>query len=214
DQHDKWRCFGLFLHMGLDNFSNVVLWLKVWWTNSNPCLIASYYLEAASEMQGIPLLTQSDPGMENHGIANAQTMLCQMLDPELAGMLQHQWMQGHSNIKLEIFWLKLHCQWSEGWEKLFQEGLDEYCLVFWWLTVLMIQADLDRFMRVHNTSKPWWDNKKAMPAEVPVLLLEHPLRYGPYLDYKASSQHCLFNETMPHCSCADWYLTQASPGHL
>ncbi|KZT62181.1 hypothetical protein CALCODRAFT_426458, partial [Calocera cornea HHB12733] len=125
DQHDKWQRFGLFLHVGLDNFSNAVLWLKVWWTNSNPLLIASFYLDAAAHLKGIPLITQSDPGTENYGIANAQTTLRQLLDPTLVGTLQHQWMRGHTNIKPEIFWSKLRRQWSEGWEALFQEGIDE-----------------------------------------------------------------------------------------
>jgi hypothetical protein len=138
DQHDKWRRFGLFLHVGLENFSNTVLWLKVWWTNSNPRLIASFYLEAACRLGGacqpgvqnesnlhlgIPLITQSDPGTENNGIANAQTTLRCHMDPTLAGTLQHQWRRGHSNIKPEIFWSKLRRQWSEGWEELFEEGL-------------------------------------------------------------------------------------------
>ncbi|EJU00512.1 hypothetical protein DACRYDRAFT_40140, partial [Dacryopinax primogenitus] len=194
DQHDKWQWFRLFLHVGLDNFSNYILWLKVWWTNSNPWLIASFYLEAASRFQGILLLTQSDPGSENHGMANAQTTLHQMLDPDLHGMLQHQWMCSHSNIKPEIFWLKLWHQWAEGWEAMFQEGLDEGWyhsndelehLVFHWLMVPMIQANLDHFGHIHNSSKPCKDNKKAMPAEIPAMLLENPAAYGPYHDYKA-----------------------------
>ena len=75
-----------------------LLWLKVWWTNSNPRLILSYYLEAVSEAWGvsqllrqfllkltgnalvIPMITQSDPGTENYGIANRHTFLCQWHD--------------------------------------------------------------------------------------------------------------------------------------
>ncbi|KZT57983.1 hypothetical protein CALCODRAFT_410741, partial [Calocera cornea HHB12733] len=200
DQHDKWQRFGLFLLVGLDNFSNAVLWLKVWWTNSNPRLIASFYLEAASSLGGIPLLTQSDPGTENHGMANAQTLLRQLLDPTLAGTLQHQWMRGHANIKPEIFWSKLRRQWSEGWEAVFEDGLTEGWydpevvlerLLFRWLAVPMIQADLDRFARIHNTSRPRSDRRKAMPAEIPMVLLECPNDYGPFRDYKitVASEH-------------------------
>ena len=46
DQHDKWKCFGLFLHAGLDPFSGHVLWIKIWWTNRDPRLVCSYYLNA------------------------------------------------------------------------------------------------------------------------------------------------------------------------
>ena len=38
------------------------------------------------------MVTQSDPGTENFGIANAQTMLQQMYDPALQGYVQHWWM--------------------------------------------------------------------------------------------------------------------------
>jgi hypothetical protein len=52
DQHDKWLRFGLFLHVGMESLSNSVLWLRVWWTNKNPRLIARYYLEVAAKLQG------------------------------------------------------------------------------------------------------------------------------------------------------------------
>jgi len=45
DQHDKWKRFGLALHTGIDPFAGEILWMKVWWTNSNPKLITSYYLD-------------------------------------------------------------------------------------------------------------------------------------------------------------------------
>lgn len=45
DQHDKWQRFGLRLHTGSDPFPGAIHWIKIWWTNRNPKLIASYYLE-------------------------------------------------------------------------------------------------------------------------------------------------------------------------
>ena len=44
DQHDKWQCFGLRLHTGSDPFPGAIHWIKIWWTNRNPKLIASYYI--------------------------------------------------------------------------------------------------------------------------------------------------------------------------
>jgi len=44
DQHDKWKQFRLALHTGIDPFPGVIHWIKVWWMNSNPKLILSYYL--------------------------------------------------------------------------------------------------------------------------------------------------------------------------
>ncbi|KAI6102257.1 hypothetical protein F5141DRAFT_1008315, partial [Pisolithus sp. B1] len=72
DQHDKWLWFGLALHMGVDPFSGQLLWMQVWHSNRNPQLILSYYLETVREVGFIPMVTQSDPGTENFGIANVQ----------------------------------------------------------------------------------------------------------------------------------------------
>lgn len=53
DQHDKWQRFGLFFHQSCDAYSGSFNWVKVWWTNSNPRLIASYYLEACRRFGGM-----------------------------------------------------------------------------------------------------------------------------------------------------------------
>lgn len=52
DQHDKWKRFGLWLHIGLDPFNGHMEWLKIWWTNRNPRLVASYYIEAGRKAKG------------------------------------------------------------------------------------------------------------------------------------------------------------------
>jgi hypothetical protein len=55
DQHDKWTIFGLALHTGIDPFPGHIHWIKVWWTNSNPKLILSYYLETVDKLQRMPI---------------------------------------------------------------------------------------------------------------------------------------------------------------
>lgn len=52
DQHDKWRRFGLRLHLGLEPFTGFLLWLIVWWTNSNPKLVCAQYFRVAREHGG------------------------------------------------------------------------------------------------------------------------------------------------------------------
>ena len=51
DQHDKWKQFGLALHTGINPFAGCIHWIKVWWTNSNPKLILSYYLEVIEKFK-------------------------------------------------------------------------------------------------------------------------------------------------------------------
>lgn len=142
DQHDKWGRFHLWLHGGLEIHSGSQLWLKIWKGNSNPRLITSYYLEAARRMKGAqnlsrlshqtllptralgaPLITQSDPGTENFGVANAQTFIRRTLDPSLGETLQHRWMRKTKNIKPEIMWSVLRNDWSPGFEAMLDEGV-------------------------------------------------------------------------------------------
>lgn len=53
DQHDKWKRFGLWLHLGIDPYPGQLHWLKIWWTNRNPVLVTGYYLEACRKAGGI-----------------------------------------------------------------------------------------------------------------------------------------------------------------
>lgn len=50
DQHDKMQRYGLRYHVGLEPTSGKVLWLKVWWTNSNPRIVLKYYLDVVREL--------------------------------------------------------------------------------------------------------------------------------------------------------------------
>ena len=52
DQHDKWGRFGLWLHAGIEAFSGEINWLKIWWTNKNPRLIAKFYLDSCHRIGG------------------------------------------------------------------------------------------------------------------------------------------------------------------
>lgn len=72
----------------------------------------------------MPLVTQSDLGTENYGVANAQTELRQKLDPGLVGTLQHRWMGKGRNVKPEIAWSQLRRRFTPGFEDLLDLGLE------------------------------------------------------------------------------------------
>ncbi|KAF8982856.1 hypothetical protein BDQ17DRAFT_1394015 [Cyathus striatus] len=164
DQHDKWK-----YKFGLDT------WLKVWHSNSNPKLIFSYYLEAIEDMEAMPLVTQSDPGSENFGIANGHTFLQHWHDPSLKGTLQHHWMREKKNIKPEITWSQLQCRFTPGFENILDHGINEdwyhpdntlEVLVFCWVFI------------------PCRSNK-ILPHGVPNDICLNPSEYG-VLDFKVS----------------------------
>ena len=74
-------------------------------------------------MTGIPIITQSDPGTENYGVANAHTVMHHCLDPSLAGTLQHRFAPGHNNILSEIKWSVFCCDFSPGFEDILEQGV-------------------------------------------------------------------------------------------
>lgn len=73
----------------------------------------------------MPLITQSDPGSENYGIANGHTLLRHWHDRELVRTLQHRWMREKKNIKPEIGWSQLRRRWTPGFENILDLGVLE-----------------------------------------------------------------------------------------
>lgn len=71
----------------------------------------------------MPLVTQSNPGSENFGIANATTTLCHWHDPSLAGTLQHRWMRDKKNVMPEITWSNLRRRFTPGFEDILELGV-------------------------------------------------------------------------------------------
>ncbi|CAK5265855.1 unnamed protein product [Mycena citricolor] len=193
DQHDKWKYkFGLALHTGIDPFIGVIHWMKVWWNNSNPRLILKYYLNVIEALGFMPLVMQSDPGNENTAVANGHTLIRQYQDPDLRGQLQHRWMREKKNITPEIAWSQLRRRFTPGFENLLDIGLLEgwydpkillEALVFRWVFIPWLQAELDAYRnRVNNTRKRR-DRNKVLPNGVPMHMFEYPEDYA-ILDFK------------------------------
>ncbi|KAK7019212.1 hypothetical protein VNI00_018140 [Paramarasmius palmivorus] len=188
DQHDKWKyLFGLALHTGLDPYPNEMLWLKIWWNNNNPMLILSYYITFLKNRGATSLITQSDLGTENVLIARAHTYLRHRYDPGLEGTLQHRYKGEKQNVKLEIAWSLLRKTWVPGFEQILQQGLINNWynpiniverLVFRWVFIPWLQAELDFYMQRWNGRKKRRDKKKILPHGVPNEIAQHPERFG------------------------------------
>ncbi|KAG2154171.1 uncharacterized protein EDB93DRAFT_1239551 [Suillus bovinus] len=116
----------------------------------------------------MPMVTQSDPGSENFGIANTHTMLCQWHDPALQGfesLLDHGVMSGwyDSNNTLQM-------------------------MVFQWVFIPWLQQELDGYQdRVNNTRKRR-DQNKILPHGVPNIVYQSPEDFSA-LDFKITVEH-------------------------
>ncbi|KAG1724901.1 uncharacterized protein EDB91DRAFT_1331176 [Suillus paluster] len=182
DQHDKWRRFQLYLHVAIEPFSGCVLWLKIWWTNRNPRLICGWYCDTVETLGAMPLVTQSDPGSENNGIANGHTLLRHMQDPTLARTLQHKFKGQHRNIKPKIFWSQLRRRWTPGFEDILDYGINNGIynpddalerLVFHYVFIPWLQHELDLFAEKFNNVKPRHNIHKILPHGRPNDIFYH-----------------------------------------
>ncbi|KAG2142829.1 uncharacterized protein EDB93DRAFT_1241501 [Suillus bovinus] len=207
DQHDKWRCFQLFLHVGIEPFSGQILWLKIWWTNHNPRLICGWYCDMVQSLGAMPLVTQSDLGTENNGIVNGHTMLRHLQDPGLARTLQHKFRGDHHNIKPEIFWSQLcHC-WTLGFEDILDFGLSASIynpddalerLVFHFVFILWLQHELDLFANKLNNTKPCFNMHKILPHGCPNDIFDCPEKFDCQDFSEFSQQATTFMSELGH----------------
>ncbi|KAK6984136.1 hypothetical protein R3P38DRAFT_3333007 [Favolaschia claudopus] len=140
----------------------------------------------------MPLISQSDPGPKNMGLANGHTLLRHLHDATLVGTLQHRWMNEKKNVKPEISWSQLRRRFTPGFEEILDVGVNEgwydpsnliQALVFRWVFIPWLQRELDAYRdRVNNTAKRA-DRNKVLPHGIPNHMYESPEDYG-VLDFK------------------------------
>jgi hypothetical protein len=70
------------------------------------------------------LVSQSDPGTENYGLANGHTLLRHLHDPSLEGTLQHRWMTRKKNVMPELGWSQLRHRFTPGFEDILDIGVN------------------------------------------------------------------------------------------
>ncbi|KAG1786291.1 hypothetical protein EV424DRAFT_1523978 [Suillus variegatus] len=160
----------------------------------------------------MPLVTQSDPGTENFGVANGHTMLHQWYDPSLQGTLQHRWMRTKKNIMPEIAWSQLRRRFTPGFESLLDHGVEQdwydsdntlQVMIFRWVFIPWLQRELDSYQdRINHTAKRR-DRNKVLPHGVPELIYRSPEDFGA-LDFKIKVE----NAAIEHVRA-----TYIKPGH-
>ncbi|KAL0960042.1 hypothetical protein HGRIS_011690 [Hohenbuehelia grisea] len=219
DQHDKWARFGLWVHVSVCVFTSDIKWLKIWHNNRNPQLICRYYLEAVRKEGGAPLVTQSDPGTENFGVANAHTTLRHRMDPSLQDTLQHRFMHDKQNIKAEIVWSQFRRDFTPGFESLLDKGLHDgtynpndplESLLFRWIFIPWLQKEIDNWVFLRNFSAPRADKNKVLPHGIPALINQKPERYGTF-DFKVPVDSALLDELEQNYAPPDHEVMQLVP---
>ena len=78
DGNDKLRPFGFCVHGCIDGFSRKVIWLHVGNTNTDPVVIACYFVKEVEAFSGTATKIRADLGSENSyvfGIRHTDTFL-------------------------------------------------------------------------------------------------------------------------------------------
>ena len=76
-------------HECIDGHSRKVSWLKVGKLNSNPKIIASYFMELVASLKVCPRIVRTDCGTENVFLAAMQCFLRGNYTDELPGLRAH-----------------------------------------------------------------------------------------------------------------------------
>ncbi|KAJ8023929.1 hypothetical protein HOLleu_36508 [Holothuria leucospilota] len=126
DGYDKLKPYGVAMHGCVDGFSRTVIWLNAFYTNNNPRVIAGYYFEAISMLEGCPRVVRGDRGTENAFICQMQRFL-RRNGADAQDNCVFIYGTSASNQRNESFWSMLRKHFGQFWIDLFGSLQDEGC---------------------------------------------------------------------------------------
>ena len=155
DGNDKLKQWGFYIHSGVDGFSRKVLWMKVSSTNSDPIVIANYFLDCVKKNGFAPRQIRMDFGTENIYCEDLQVFFTNDADSFRYG-------RSTANQRIEAYWSRLKkfrlCWWIQYFTDMFQLGLykpylstHKEALLFCFMPA--IQRELNEFMATWNARR-------------------------------------------------------------
>ncbi len=127
DSYDKLKPFGICINGATDGFSRLMIWLHAYSTNSNPKIIAGYFIEEVEKRMGTASRIHSDLGTENVTMAEMQKFLRWTMDRD--GHFSNYFIHGSSNHnqRIESWWALLRKHHAQYWMNRLQEQKDNDC---------------------------------------------------------------------------------------
>ena len=126
DGYDKLKPYGIAINGCVDGFSRYVLWLEAYNSNSNPTLIAGYFMKTVLLRSGCPVIVRADRGTENgHMEVMQKLMRCEQDGPDAAGSRSFIYGRSVANQRIESWWAMFRKQCSQHWINVFSELRDE-----------------------------------------------------------------------------------------
>lgn len=125
DGYDKLSPYGIAIHGCIDGFSRNIVWLEAYKSNSDPKVIASYYVNAIKIHDECPRLIRADHGTENGHVKQVQQFLRRNENDSFAGENSFVYGRSTSNQRIESWWGILRKQNAQFWMNIFEEIKDE-----------------------------------------------------------------------------------------
>lgn len=125
DSYDKLKPFGICINGAIDGFSRLIVWLHAYSTNSNPKIIAGYFLAEVEKRMGTASRIRADLGTENVTMAQMQRFLRWSEDRHVT----NSYISGPSNHnqRIERWWGFLRTHHAQSWINRLQELKDNDC---------------------------------------------------------------------------------------
>ncbi|XP_054890492.1 uncharacterized protein LOC129371933 [Poeciliopsis prolifica] len=184
DGYDKLKPYGICINGCIDGFSRKMIWLEAYKTNSDPHIIAGYFIDAVMEYNGFPQKIRMDHGTENTYVAAMQRFLHNTenengFDSVILG-------PSTGNQRIERWWCTLRSEctqfWMEHFDQLKADGyfvdsfLDKSLIQFCFLQT--IQMELDEVVHTWNDHRIRSTNNPRAPPGRPTLMHGVPNLYG------------------------------------
>ncbi|KAE8577806.1 hypothetical protein XENTR_v10023069 [Xenopus tropicalis] len=186
DSYDKLKPYGIAINGCIDGFSRYVIWMEAFTTNSNPKVIANYFIDAVTLRGGCPERIRTDHGTENGHIEQMQKFLRRQQTDNYAGERSFMYGRSTANQRIEGWWSILRKQNVQFWINLFQtiqnDGhfsgnfLDKSLIQFCFLN--LIQDELDEVVQTWNSHIIRQSSQQTTYAGRPALLYLLPGVYG------------------------------------
>ncbi|KAF3859845.1 hypothetical protein F7725_000100 [Dissostichus mawsoni] len=115
DGYDKLKPCGIAINGCIDGFSRYVLWMEAYTTNSDPKVVASYFIKTVSGIED-----SCRQGTENVSVEEMQMFLRRNHPDSFAGERSFLYGRSKANQRIEGWWGILRKQSAQFWMNLFQ----------------------------------------------------------------------------------------------
>ncbi|XDV33831.1 hypothetical protein PO909_004099 [Leuciscus waleckii] len=213
DSYDKLKPYGICINGCIDGFSRKIIWLKAAHTNSNPAIIAGYFVESVQQTGGCPRIIRCDMGTENVIMRDIQMFFRRNDVDERAGARSCITGVSTANQRIESWWGLMRKEGIEFWIQFFGELKDEGLFAGDFLDKALlqlcfrniIQEELNEIATVWNAHRIRPSANCNVPSGIPNIMFMAPQLYGTedFIvhqdrdDLQTAEDACLFLSAVP-----------------